>query len=806
MKVNLTLLLCLFTLSTIGQNISWSGKVLDEDEAPLVGASIFIPSIEKGELSDASGNFEFKNLKRQQFKAEVSYLGKESQILNVDLSKIKNSIITLISDINTLDAVIVNEDRKSKEGISRLKAVEDMAIYASKKSELIYVDKINFNKAANTSRQVYAKVSGLNIWESDGAGVQLGIGGRGLSPNRNSNFNTRQNGYDISADPLGYPESYYSPPLEAIERIEIVRGAASLQYGTQFGGMLNFKFKKGSKSKKVALSSRQTVGSFGLFNSFNSLGGTIGKINYYGYKRSDGWRPNSNIEQHSGHLSMNIPLNSRISIHPEFTHTDYLAQQPGGLTDAEFEIDPRQSNRSRNWFKVNWNLFALNLDYKVSPKLRFNSQFFALAASRDALGNLDPINLIDFGLNRDYLSDEFNNWGNESRLLFRYNLKTNPSTLLLGFRYYNGRTLRKQGEGDDGNGPNFEYLNPSNLEGSDFRLPNTNVALFAENVWNINSKWSITPGFRYEFIKTSTNGYYRNIAKDLAGNIILDERIEEAKTNPRSFLFFGIGTSYKFEEDLELYANFSQNYRAITFNDIRVNVGSLVVDENLKDERGFNLDIGGRGKLFDFLDFDVSLYHLAYKDRIGVIFKREPNPAFNNLVDRIIRFRSNIADANIFGLESVLQFDLKKIFDIKSEKIGMNIFTNLSLTSAYYKKSENAAVEGNEVELVPRLIFKSGLNFNYKKVRISAQYSYTGFQFSDASNAIITSTAIEGIIPAYSIFDLSMSYTKNILQFEFGLNNILDRRYFTRRASGYPGPGIIPSDGRSLYLTIGLNL
>ena len=89
-------------------------------------------------------------------------------------------------------------------------------------------------------------MSGLNIWESDGAGVQLGIGGRGLSPNRNSNFNTRQNGYDISADPLGYPESYYSPPLEAIERIEIVRGAASLQYGTQFGGMLNFKFKKGT--------------------------------------------------------------------------------------------------------------------------------------------------------------------------------------------------------------------------------------------------------------------------------------------------------------------------------------------------------------------------------------------------------------------------------------------------------------------------------------------------------------------------------------------------------------------------------
>ena len=97
------------------------------------------------------------------------------------------------------------------------------------------------NKSTNNPRQIYAKVAGLNIWENDGAGIQLAIGGRGLSPNRVSNFNTRQNGYDISADALGYPESYYTPPTEAVERIEIVRGAASLQYGTQFGGMINSK-------------------------------------------------------------------------------------------------------------------------------------------------------------------------------------------------------------------------------------------------------------------------------------------------------------------------------------------------------------------------------------------------------------------------------------------------------------------------------------------------------------------------------------------------------------------------------------
>ena len=73
------------------------------------------------------------------------------------------------------------------------------------------------NLASNNSRQIYNKVAGLNIYQNDDAVLQLNIGGRGLDPNRTSNFNTRQNSYYISADALGYPESYYTPPAEALK-------------------------------------------------------------------------------------------------------------------------------------------------------------------------------------------------------------------------------------------------------------------------------------------------------------------------------------------------------------------------------------------------------------------------------------------------------------------------------------------------------------------------------------------------------------------------------------------------------------
>ncbi|WP_373398957.1 TonB-dependent receptor plug domain-containing protein [Algoriphagus halophilus] len=131
-----------------------------------------------------------------------------------------------------------------------MNAVDNMGLYEAKKSEVILPENMTANLSTNNARQVYSKVVGLNIWENDGAGLQLSIGGRGLDPNRSSNFNTRQNGYDISADALGYPESYYTPPLEGIGKIQIVRGAASLQYGTQFGGLVNFQMKRPVEHKK----------------------------------------------------------------------------------------------------------------------------------------------------------------------------------------------------------------------------------------------------------------------------------------------------------------------------------------------------------------------------------------------------------------------------------------------------------------------------------------------------------------------------------------------------------------------------
>ncbi|HAZ25847.1 MAG TPA: iron(III) dicitrate transport protein FecA, partial [Algoriphagus sp.] len=178
------------------------------------------------------------------------------------------------------------------------------------------------------------------------------------------------------------------------------------------------------------------------------------------------------------------------------------------MTDALFEENARQSIRERNWFQVNWNLFSLLVDYKLSAKLRFNWRNFGLIGGRDALGNLGRIDRVDTDDERNLFVDDFKNFGSEARLIYNYQIGKQEQALLIGTRYYQGLTLRKQGLGQAGKEADFRFLNPGDLEDSDYEFPGRNVALFAENVFNVGPNFSITPGLRYEMIRTQAEGYY----------------------------------------------------------------------------------------------------------------------------------------------------------------------------------------------------------------------------------------------------------------------------------------------------------
>jgi Fe(3+) dicitrate transport protein len=710
--------------------------------------------------------------------------------------------------MNELNEVVIKKQNEKVFALHKLKDIEGTAIYAGKKTEVITMDKLTANKATNNARQIFAQVVGLTINESSDGGLQLSIGGRGLDPNRTSNFNTRQNGYDISADVLGYPESYYAPPTEALEEIQVVRGAASLQYGTQFGGLVNFKTKTPSK-KPIELVTRNTLGSYGLFTNYTSLSGTNDKFSYYtsyNYKQGNGFRANSDFDSKNYFVNLNYQFNKKNALHFDYTYFNYLAQQAGGLTDVMFLEDPTQSNRARNWFAVNWNLFSLKFDHKFDNDADFSLQFFGLDASRKTVGyRSNRVSSVDTeGTVRDLITGDFVNWGTEARYLKRYSFGEHYNAFLIGAKYYQSRNTGIQGPGTSGSNADFSLATdefPTYANQSNFTYPNLNIAVFGENIFRLSNHLSITPGFRFEKIKTQAQGTYKKINLDLAGNVILNEEETENIVKDRSFVLLGVGLSYKPENLLEIYGNVSQNYRSVTFNDIRTVSPSQVIDSDITDEKGFTSDIGIRGQLGEKVSFDASVYGLFYNDKIGEYETENPNGSA-----AIVRYRSNIGTAVTYGFETMFDWSLSKTFFENSANFIWNTFSNIAITDSEYLQSDAPNIEGNKVEFVPLFNIKTGTSAGYKNFLTSWQLTYVTAQFTDANNSKTdvndNTYGIFGQIPAYYVADFSCSYKWQRVKLEAGITNFTNNSYFTRRATGYPGPGIIPSDTRSFYATL----
>ena len=690
--------------------------------------------------------------------------------------------------------------RNSKSDYQQLPEIVGTTIYAGKKNALIVLENVQGNIANNTMRQVLAKVPGIHVWESDPSGIQIGIAARGLSPNRSWEFNVRQNGYDIAADPFGYPEAYYNPQLQAVQRIEIVRGQGALQYGPQFGGMVNYILKDGNEiNKPIEFETQQTIGSNGLLNSYNALGGKRGKLHYYSFfdqRNGEGWRNNSQFYTKSGFGSITYNFTNKLSLRFELMYSHIRSQQAGGLTDVQIKQDARQSFRNRNWFDITWMTPAIILEYDINENSRWNTKIYGTIGDRNSVGFLQSINVKDsiniatnqFN-NRIVNIDKYRNYGIESRIISDYAIGKFKNTIAGGVRLYRGNTDRLA-DGIGSTGTNYDIT----IKGTypkDISFTSSNAAGFIENIFKFSDKLYLIPGIRYEWLEGSAAGRNGLTTNGIAINL-------QNITRSRNFILAGVGSEFHITKSTEFYANFSQAYRPIQFANLQAPPTTDVVDPDLKDAKGYNFDFGYRGKVKNYIQFDISGFYLKYNNRVGTITTSGTN----------YRLITNVGASISQGIESYIEFNPVRAFS-NSTTTDVILFSSYAYTNATYSGDhKDASTKGKKVENAPTDIFRGGISYGYKNFLLTAQLSFVGASFSDANNTVAASAnGNTGRIPSYSITDLTGSYKfSKMLQLKAGINNIMDERYFTRRAGGYPGPGALPADGRSLFISIGAKL
>lgn len=700
------------------------------------------------------------------------------------------------TDTISLRTISITDQRTT---ISRLPQVQETFLLGGKKNEVISLENVDANVAEKTPRQIFAKVPGVFVYDMDGTGNQTNISTRGLDPHRGWEFNIRTDGIITNSDVYGYPASHFSLPFEAVGRIELVRGTGALQYGAQFGGMLNHKLKQPDTTKSVGFESVNSIGSFGLLSTYNAIGGKVGKVQYYAYysKRvSDGYRENSESDYDGQGVVLHYAPSAKFSVKAELLRSNYLYRIPGPLTDAMFVADPRQSTRSRNYFSPEIYIPSLTAYWQIGANTRLQWTASAILGERSSVRNDNPATVPDT-ISTTTLTyspravdiDVFNSRTTEFRLLQGYDFFGKKSLLVAGVQYFNNDLHRRFTPNGGSTGTDYDVnIDPAKGWLRDLHFKTQNVAFFAENRFQITTRFSVTPGLRYEIGESRMSGtlaYYD--PEDLPTTIKHD------------FPLLGVSAEFILNSRQNLYAGWSQAYRPVIFKDIIPGNAFELIDKDLEDAYGYNAEIGWRGAAGGF-KWDVSAFRLQYNNRLGSVSVDENGTLYV--------LRTNIGNSVTHGLEIFGEYGF-----YLTERLRASVFTSTAWFDAKYEdaqfrvSNENRDISGNQVESVPEWISRNGLNLKYRDLSVSFLYSYTGETFADPLNTVEPSpTGAVGLVPSYTLIDINASYRFQNLLFRLSVNNLTDEKYFTKRPSFYPGPGVWPSDGRSVVLTVGVRI
>lgn len=156
---------------------------------------------------------------------------------------------------------------------------------------------------------------------------------------------------------------------------------------------------------------------------------------------------------------------------------------------------------------------------------------------------------------------------------------------------------------------------------------------------------------------------------------------------------------------------------------------------------------------------------------------------------------ANIGNSRHRGVEAYLEFDPPGLS-------GVDLFTSFAYVDARYT---SGSLRGNRVEQAPRVVDRSGISYAHGRLATTMQLSYSSASYGDASNSVTAKEdAAAGLVPGFTVLDWSGQFRLGRrAELSIGINNLANRRYFTKRTDEYPGPGILPGIGRSLYVTIG---
>lgn len=674
----------------------------------------------------------------------------------------------------TLDAVTVYGESESDAVIQNpfMMPVEGTKIFAGKRATVIDLDALP-KVQANNYRQALALTPGLLFSEESSPLVSLGYRGIG-EPHRMQFMQVLKDGIPIHADPMGYPEAYYTPPLDTVDRIEFIRGGGSLMYGSQPAGALNYITYMPRRDRPFAFRTQNIYGTDNLFSSYTAVDGTVGNVGYYGYynhRQSDGFRSaNSDYRLDGGHFKVVYDVDKDTRLIFALDGYEEEHGEPGGLSVAGYAANRDQATKLHDRFEMRRYAASVELQHTLQPGTEFNvktwTAYYDRWSRRQRTSNANQFGTVPSGANaatNTIERQEFYSFGIEPRIRHDWEAWGGNHTLAAGMQFYWMDSPRQDKRGlapDANDGPVV----------GDSQRDLFYASVFVENKFSFGNL-SITPGFRLESIDQSV----RATNLTTAGTITPPVRdVENQDLQP----LFGLGISYDLPAETQVYANLSQSYRPTIFTESVVAApGTQATDS--EPCVGWQYELGIRGTPRAWFTFDTSLFLVDLDNRFGVS---------NNILRSVGRSIN-------YGWDGAVQLDLIGALDaargtsLASRFGALNLYGNVTLLEAELHGGPN---DGSTPQYSPDYMVRTGLIYGFKdRVKVSFLGTFVGdHKAQDSNNPNFN-------IPAYMTWDLTaeVKVNKNFSVMA-GLNNVFNEDYYARvRADG-----IDPAYGRNFYV------
>lgn len=604
-------------------------------------------------------------------------------------------------------------------------------------------------------------VSGVTVREEEGYGFIPNIGMRGLNPNRSQKLLVLEDGVPVAPSLFLANESYYSPRIERMESIEVLKGAAGLRYGpTTIGGVINYKTKQDINGAEVTAK----AGSHGYRLMGLDAGGTAKGGDRFGSislltSQGDGFR-NNGFEMKDVVIKGGMKLNPAHTVGIKFTHyendinTSYV-----GLRPNEYRHNPTKNAAPDDYFLTKRDSVDVNHQWNIGKGMQLNTLVYWSQISRDYWRRTPQTRTADAttfvacdgtaecknGTNRT-----FNMLGIDSRLGIAHNTFGIKNEAELGIRVHTETLDNIQLRSRHANATSGGRINTNQQSSAD------SVALYAQNRFAINDKLAITPGLRVE-------SYHQK----------LDNEINRASGSASNVeVVPGIGATYNLTPKAQLFAGLYKGFSpAMVATAINATTG---VDQQLDAERSTNAEIGLRAKDGKF-NYEVTAFQMDFENQI----------VNENLGGGITR--ANGGKTLNQGVEAGVGYLIGGGFRVDANATWLP-------TAKYNGSSKGGQLgpNGNRLQYAPELVTNVALSYAQGKLRTSLGAYHVSEQFNDAANTRSESTdGRNGVIDAYTVYNLNAQYAVNKQTSLFGVvRNLTNEKYITSRLPDGIFPGV----------------